>query len=115
MSAAFQPIEEETEIFPIYEAYSTDDNGGRRTPIGYATKRSDAVALAKNKGAWGGDGGIDSHYAATINGQCYIVNGPIDLDGKVSEARAAIRAKALEKLSDIEKKVLGLDTDTKAS
>ena len=97
-----------SKLITVYESTSTDgyrnDGDGR-----YFSSSAAAVNAAKTRhGAHGS--GPRSYPAIELDGEVYLLQGkyPIDLDFVKGTRREIIKVRALAKLNDEEKEVLGL-------
>ena len=102
-------------IFTVYEVRHVDsDEDGRHTwerRIGVFVTHSLAVLAAHKQGPWNSDGKIVERQAITSSeGKVYLLDGTevVDLDQEQERAKAALRAKALAKLSPAERVALEL-------
>ncbi len=96
-----------------------DDRTDGPVTAWFSTKEV-AKQAAYRTGWYGGDARVSEHFAIALKThypsskdtyiEYFVVSqaGPIDLDGKLKENQERIRKEALEKLTDIEKAVLGL-------
>lgn len=89
---------------------ATGDNTGTPNPSLVFTTKSTAVQAAKGRG-WHGGHAVVSQFRSMrgADGECYFIGNAID---DIDRTRAAyeeqIRNSALEKLSDVERRVLGI-------
>jgi hypothetical protein len=86
-----------------FEAYTNSDlteGRGHKVSIGFFTHQSDAVQAAKKRGVWGSDASVEK---ATVKIRIYE-----SFDEYKNATDENIREKALSKLTDDEKRVLGL-------
>jgi hypothetical protein len=111
-AGAFQALNDAVNVFPpkpvfqdVYEVYDTDCEG--RTRMGTVGWYSSEAKADAEKGPYRRTG---CHHAVSLDGQVYLLarKDPIDLDGHKAKAKAALKEKALAKLSPEERDVLGL-------
>lgn len=99
------------QIITVYCAHGDGGNEYRTGPIiGVFTDRLSADKAQKGQGWYGGNGGISEQKAIRLNdGKAYLIKeGPIDLDLHQKNLDDDIKKKALSKLSDEDKRVLGI-------
>jgi hypothetical protein len=98
-------------IIPIWTVWTTVDEYGRRgTVVGHYASPLAAEPVARGKGWYGSRGSVETGHAIYADGQYYwlVSREPITLDVNLLKQREDIRKAALAKLSDEEKKVLGV-------
>lgn len=101
-------------IKEVYAAYETVDEYGRRGSCrGIFTSRSRADNEAIGIGGYGGAGSVVTKNVIIFDGIAYLLDSPIpvELDISSKEAKAArekLKASAIAKLTENERKVLGV-------
>jgi hypothetical protein len=96
----------------LYKVYETIDEYGRPgSTIGYFTSSSNASTVAEGRGWYGGAGGIVAVNAIVVDdNMCFeVVNSsPLQIDEDLIESRQNKIKKALAKLSEEERNLLGV-------
>jgi hypothetical protein len=98
------------ELIPIWGVYeNTDTQTLWNKPLGFYSTEEKAKIGARGKG-WGGDGSIEVMRAIKINGLVFPLRTALDVQLDVDlPTSEELRAKALAKLTDEERKSLGLE------
>lgn len=98
-------------IITVYAAYTTvNEAGSIGSCLGYYSHSPDAFNRIKGKGFYGGSGEVVTKYAIAVGVEYFLLESvtPIDLDDSKRFDVNEIRKKALEKLTQEEKDVLGI-------
>lgn len=100
----------------VYAVYETLDEWGRRgSLIGVFTDRDEAFKSAQGKGWWGGVGAIEERKLLSVKSSHYLldrdINRPIRVNVDLVEEHKAAKEKALSKLTEEERELLGLNDD----
>lgn len=99
------------ELIDIYVVYNESEHGWGGGPCGYFTSFSAAKEFGRNKGSWGGPVDPKTEKAIRLqDGTVYRLADPdpIDLDGVQAQYEENLRKQAIAKLTDEERRVLGL-------
>ena len=97
-------------IITLYAVHQGDDDRSWGHPTWWFDNKTKADNIAKGRGWYGGDAPVSQHAAIKIEDDQYLILQnvePIRLGGPDDEK--LIRAKALKKLTKLEKEILGLD------
>ena len=98
--------------FDVWVVHSgaTEHAGGRPDPSLVFTREGGATKAARGHGWFGGHADVSKFRAIRgADGNCYFIGNAIDdIDLARSEHESRIREAALSKLSDVERRVLGL-------
>ncbi len=99
----------------MWEVYTTIDEYGRDGEmVGLFSDEVMANAAAKGKGWWGGKGDVRPVFALDCHNGYYQVlkyRNPVKADTDIVKLREDIKTKALAKLTEEEKALLGLPTN----
>lgn len=99
-----------SKIFEIWVVYTGGDDRFIGTPTLFFSSEYLACHEARGKGWYGGDAPVRQHHAVEVDGKFYLLEDaePIDLDGELKAKNEQLKEKALAKLSEEEKRALGL-------
>lgn len=100
----------------IWAVHSGDDDRSCGSPRWWFSNEEEAKFFAKKRGWYGGDAPVSEHLAMCVPGsvtesgrdEYYLRSAKVDLDGVEEKIQTELKENALAKLSDEEKKVLGL-------
>ena len=99
-------------IIKIYMAHGDGGEMSIGPVIGYYRSHTSAASAVIGSGWYGGTGHVSEGHAVQLeNGQWYLLANSgysIDLDGEQAKLDAKLREQALGKLSNEEKRVLGI-------
>jgi hypothetical protein len=102
-------MNEKVEHLDVWESYASNNEWGTNPfVVGYASTEKDALILSRGAGFYGADGGARKKAAVRIGNSVFLIQGPIDLDGKVAQEKEKVRKNALSKLSPDEISLLGI-------
>lgn len=100
---------EQYEIIDVWAVYQGDDDRLSGYPTWWFDNESDAQCIAKGRGWWGGNAPVKKHPVILVGDKAYLLAHSEPLELNVGpEEQAAEKEAALSKLSDREKRLLGL-------
>jgi hypothetical protein len=98
-------------VVPVFKAHGDGGNRGIGPVVGVATSEYKAREIARGKGFFGSDGSVTEGFAIDDGrGKLYLLEKTfpfVDGEDRVEAARKA-KAEALAKLTDEDKRILGL-------
>ena len=109
-------MEPKAQIINIYVCYQLTNEFRNRSLVGFASSPDAAQHMVHNKGWYSGDGEYVERKAIKMihesKEEIYLIDSghdcPLALDVNLNKYEDSLRKTALDKLSDAEKKVLGL-------
>lgn len=99
------------DIIDVWCVHRGDDDRSSGHPAYFFTSEEAATKARKGTGWYGGDAPISKRKAIRVNDDCYLLDeiGEIDLDGAKEVHKRKTREKALSKLTEEERELLGLE------
>ena len=109
MSTKTESKSADSSVFSIWAVNQGDDDRSSGHPEWIFTDEVKANAVARGRGWYGGDAPVSSHLGVIVDGKCYLLrkSGPVSLNVSPEDEIAA-RERAIAKLNDEDKKVLGI-------
>lgn len=100
----------------VWAVHQGDDDRSCGSPRWWFSDQTEANNFAKKRGWFGGDAPVSEHCAMVVPGsvtesgrdEYYLTKAKVDLDGVEEKIQNELKENALAKLSDEEKRVLGL-------
>ncbi len=101
-----------SQIFGVYTVHRNNDERYNGPVTDVCSTKAIAEKVAGGSGWYGGNAPICAAWAVEVDGSVYLLvnNSPVDLDGKLSKQKDVLKKRALSKLTQEEREVLGLES-----